>query len=217
MSAESSRSSRGERSCVGVRFSVQRRTRPKEGDGHPVLLCVSAWLGVREIFRISHSPLVRSNQTGRQARGTDTHSFPRPPEPSPQVDTISRRFEGIHMSSALSSTSTSSSCDMPPQKTTMWSWGQRQDSWAAAPAKDRCSQQPIFSITLQLNRLHHPHPVNPCGPAVPLLARAAGPGLKPCSAAAPCPLFLGLPFCPCQVERRASKRSWMRDKQPMVL
>lgn len=224
MFAESGRSSRGERSCVGVRVSVQRKTRPKEEDGHPVLLCLSAWLGVREIFRISHSPLVRSNQAGKQVRGRETHSFPRPPEPSQQLDTISTRYEGVHTSSALSSTSTSISCDMPQQKTTMWSRGQRQDSWAAVPAKDRCSQQPVFSITLQLNLLHHPqhtcldqHPMNLCSPAVPLLAHAASPGLKPCSAAAPCPLFLGLPFCPCQVESKASEHSWMRDKQPVVL
>lgn len=187
-----------------------------------MLLCASAWLGVREIFRISHGPLVGSNQTGRQARGKETHSFPGPPKPSLELDKISTRFEGIHMTSALSSTSTSSSCDMP-QLVHMWSWGQRQDSWAAAPDKDRCSQQLVFRIILQLNLLHHPqpacqdeHPMNLCSPAVPLLVYAASPGLKPCLAAAPCPLLLGLPFCLCQVERKASERSWMRDKQPMV-
>lgn len=139
---------------------------------------------------------IKSDREGRE--GQREMPFPRPPES--QLDTMSTRFDGVHMSSTLSRTT--SSCDMAQQKTTRLSRGQRQDSWAAAQAQDRCSQQPVFSITLQLNLLRHPqpacldwHPMNLCGPAVLLLARAGSPGLKPCSAAASCPLFLGLPFC----------------------
>lgn len=61
--------SRGERICAGERVSIQMRTRPKEEDGHPMLLCYCS-TGSREIFVIHPSPFVRSNQTGKQARGT---------------------------------------------------------------------------------------------------------------------------------------------------
>lgn len=58
-----------------MRVSVRRRTRPKEEEGHPVLLYVSAWWGVGEIVRISHRPLLGKIKPDREASEGQRHAL----------------------------------------------------------------------------------------------------------------------------------------------